>query len=128
MEADISGYQRKVVSWRVRPTRRELGESGIALREGRTLPFEVTRGWSAPAGVYPEQWFLVDPASREVIHAGPRAERAIWGLQGLTELTDQVRPPLELAPGTYVVVFSLGGIKGGEVEVEAVEISSQEAA
>ena len=128
MEADIAGYQRKVVTWSVRPARPIGSRDGIALRGGRTLPFTVARSWSAPAGVYPEQWFLVDPGSRVVIHEGPRVERAIWGLQGLTEVVDQVRAPLELAPGTYLVVFALGGIRGGEGEVQAVEVSSQEAA
>ena len=128
MEADVDGYQRKVVSWSVRPARRSLGDSGIALRGGRTLPFTVTRAWSAPAGVYPEQWFLVDPATREVLHEGPRVERAVWGLQGLTEVTDEVRTPLDLPAGTYLVVFALGGLKGGEGEIEAVEVPREEAA
>ena len=128
MEADVAGYQRKVVTWSVRPARPGLGTSGIALRGGRTLPFTVTRAWSAPAGVYPEQWFLVDPATREVLHNSPRVERSIWGLQSLTEVTDEVRSPLELAAGTYLVVFALGGLKGGEGEIEAVEVTREEAA
>ena len=85
MEADVSGYQRKVVTWSVRPARRGLGTSGIALRGGRTLPFIVTRAWSAPAGVYREQWFVVDPSTRGVLYEGPARDAAIWGLQSLTE-------------------------------------------
>ena len=128
MEAELGGYQRKVVTWSVRPAR-PVGESvGIALRAGRALPFTVARAWSAPAGVYPEQWFLVDPSSRVVMHEGPRVERPIWGLQGLTEVVDHVRTPLELAAGSYLIVFALGGIKGGEGELQAVEVTSEEAA
>ncbi|CAN5531492.1 hypothetical protein BH24ACT26_BH24ACT26_09450 [soil metagenome] len=128
MEADISGSQRKVVMMRVRPTRPAHGHTGIALKKGRSLPFVVSRGWSAPAGVYREQWFLVDPATREVLLESTAQERAIWGLQGLTELADEVTQPLELRAGTYLLVFSLGGLMGGEFEVEASEAPAQEAA
>ena len=128
MEADVSGYQRKVVTSAVRPAKRAYGETGIALRNGKTLPFVVKRSWSAPAGVYREQWFLVDPATREVIHEAPARERMIWGLQSLTEVSDEVREPLDIAAGKYVIVFALGGLKGGEVEVEVVESQVDRAA
>ncbi|HEX2196228.1 MAG TPA: hypothetical protein VHJ76_04805 [Actinomycetota bacterium] len=119
MEAQISGTQRKVMTSSVRPVKVSHGTSGIALRDGRTLPFRVERSWSAPAGTYPEQWFLVRPDSREVLHEGPLVERPIWGLQGLTEVSDDVADPVPLGPGTYLVVFSLGGHLGGQQEVEA---------
>ena len=128
MEAEISGSQRKVVTSSVRPAKRVHGDSGIALRSGKTLPFVVERGWSAPAGVYPEWWLLIDPSTRDVMHASPVRETAIWGLQGLTRLSDEVRTPLELRPGTYLVVFSLGGSVGGEVEVVVREAPAEEAA
>src|SRR5688572_29553691 len=99
MEAQISGTQRKVMTSSVRP--------------GKTLPFRVARSWSAPAGVYPEQWFLVRPDTREVLHEGRLVERAIWGLQGLTDVADEVGEPLALEPGPYLVVFALGGEMGG---------------
>lgn len=119
MEAQISGTQRKVMTSSIRPVKLSHGASGIALRDGRTLPFRVERSWSAPAGVYPEQWFLVRPDTREVLYEGPNVERAIWGLQGLTDVSDDVTEPFALEPGSYLVVFSLGGYMGGQLEVEA---------
>lgn len=121
MEAQISGTQRKVMTSSVRPAKLAHGDSGIALRDGRALPFRVERSWSAPAGVYPEQWFLVRPDSREVLYEGPAVERPIWGLQGLTEVVDEVAEPFALEPGSYLVVFSLGGHMGGQLEVDAAE-------
>ncbi|HEV2754689.1 MAG TPA: hypothetical protein VG318_02790 [Actinomycetota bacterium] len=121
MEAQISGTQRKVMGSSVRPVKLSHGDSGIPVRDGRTLPFRVQRSWSAPAGVYPEQWFLVRPDTREVLYEGPVVERAIWGLQGLTEVADDVTEPIRLDPGQYLVVFALGGHMGGELEVEAAQ-------
>ncbi|HEX2236068.1 MAG TPA: hypothetical protein VHK89_07315 [Actinomycetota bacterium] len=128
MEADISGSQRKVVVSSVHPARRAQGTRGIPLKKGRTLPFVVARSWSAPAGVYVEQWYLVDPETREVLFESDPHESLIWGLQGLTEMRDEVSAALELRPGTYLVVFALGGLMGGELEVEAAEVSAEEAA
>lgn len=121
MEAQITGTQRKVMSSSVRPAKLTHGTSGVPVRGGKTLPFRVERSWSAPAGMYPEQWFLVRPDTREVLHEGPVVERAIWGLQGLTEVVDDMSDPLTLEPGSYLVVFSLGGQMGGQAEVEAFE-------
>jgi hypothetical protein len=128
VEAPVSGPQRKVVSWGVRPLRRALGDTGIVVRRGRSLPFEVTRAWLAPAGAYWEQFFLVDPATRTVLVEGPSQLRAIWGLQALTEIRDEVREPLELPTGVLLVVFGLGGVNGGEFEIEVVEAPAEEAA
>ncbi len=105
----------------VRPVKLSHGESGIPVRDGKTLPFRVQRSWSAPAGVYPEQWFLVRQDTREVLHEGPLVERAIWGLQGLTEVADEVTEPIPLQPGAYLIVFALGGHMGGDLQVEAAE-------
>ena len=121
MEAQIGGTQRKVMTSSVRPVKASHGESGIPLRGGRTLPFRVARSWSAPAGTYPEQWFLVRPETREVLYEGPVVERSIWGLQGLTDVNEDVADPIPLDPGSYLVVFSLGGHLGGQQEVEAFE-------
>jgi hypothetical protein len=123
MEAQISGTQRKVMASSIRPVKLSHGEAGIPVRGGRTLPFRVDRSWSAPAGMYPEQWFLVRPDTREVLHEGLSVERAIWGLQGLTEVSEDVTEPIALQPGSYLVVFSLGGHMGGQAEVEALEAS-----
>jgi hypothetical protein len=41
---------------------------------------------------------------------------------------DEVAADLELRPGTYLVVFALGGLMGGELEVAAAEIPAEEAA
>ncbi len=120
-EADIGGSQRKVISAAVTPARLSDGENGIALRKQRTLPFRVTRMWSAPAGHYPEQWYLVDPETKEVIYEGPQHEISIWGLQAPTEENDEISTPLELKPGTYLIVFALGGVKGGELEIAATD-------
>ena len=117
MEADINGPQRKTLMTRVRPVKAPYGTAGIGLKDGSTLPFEVTRSWSAPAGHYPEQWFLVNPKTREVLYESRSVTRFIFGLQAPTDVTDTVDEPLELAPGTYQIVFALGGLKGGEVDV-----------
>lgn len=128
MEADISGHQRKVVASEVRPARVAHGRSGITLKGGRSLPFVVSRKWNAPAGNYPEQWFLVEPESREVLYEGPVREVLVFGLQSLTEAADVVNESLALSPGTYLIVFALGGIMGGQIEVEASEPPAEEAA
>jgi hypothetical protein len=128
MQADVEGLQRKVLQGAVRPLRPAYGDFGIPLEDGATLPFTVTRQWSAPAGRYLERWFLVIPGSGEVVHEGPiRSEAAVHGLQSLTEITDEILDPVPLAPGTYLVVFALGGTKGGELEVEAAEVSEPHA-
>ena len=121
MEAQISGTQRKVMASSVRPAKLSHGTAGIPLRAGKTLPFRIERSWSAPAGVYPEQWFLVRPDTREVLHEGTVVERPIWGLQGLTDVADEVADPVALDPGSYLIVFALGGNMGGQAEVEAFE-------
>jgi hypothetical protein len=127
MEADINGPQRKVVASWVRPTKTSHGAEGIPIQDGKTLPFKVYRAWSAPAGHYPEQWFLVHPETKEVLHEGPAPTRLVWGLQSLSEFTTEVAEPLELAPGKYLIVFALGGLKGGELEVQATAVESSAA-
>ena len=121
MEAQITGSQRKVMSSSVRPVKASHGDSGIPLRGGKTLPFRVVRSWSAPAGMYFEQWFLVRPDSREVLYEGPLVERPIWGLQGLTEVAEDITEPFPLQPGRHLLVFALGGQMGGQQEVDAAE-------
>ncbi len=128
MEADVSGPQRKILSASVRPAKAVHGTGGIPLRDGKTLPFVVVRGWSAPAGYYPEQWFLVNPETREVFYEGPEKQTLVWGLQSRTESRDEVPGGIDLPPGTYQIVFSLGGLKGGEIEVVAAEAPAEEAA
>ena len=129
MQADINGPQRKILVATVRPAKTAHGASGIALRRGRTLPFVIYRQWSAPAGYYSEQWFLVVPDTKEVVHEGPvRRETLIWGLQSITELTDTVTESIKLEPGTYRIVFALGGFLGGEIDVEVFEAPAEEAA
>jgi hypothetical protein len=121
--ADIDGPQRKVVWIKAHPVRSAWGDEGIPVRDGKTLPFALTRGWNAPAGHYPEAWYLVDPSSREVLYEAPVVDRLIWGLPAVTEVTDRIEEPLELAPGSYLVVLALAGMSGGEFEVEAFEVS-----
>lgn len=127
MEADISGPQRKVkVSW-VRPVKAAHGTDGITIRDGKTLPFVIHREWLAPAGHYQEQWFLIDPDSREVLHEGVVGQRFIRGLQALTAYEDVVAEPLALSPGRYQIVFALGGLQGGELDVEVTEAPAEAA-
>lgn len=128
MEADIAGHQRKIVRAGVRPAKAVHGEAGIALRSGHTLPFVVARTWNAPAGHYVEQWFLVHPETNEVLYQGPSRETQVWGLQGLSEFKDEVAEPIALVPGRYLVVFALGGLRGGDIEIEAAEIDTRSAA
>lgn len=122
MEADVSGPQRKIIGAEIRPTRSAWGASGIATRDGVTLPFVVSRKWNAPEGYYMEQWFLIDPETREILHEGPNRQRLIWGLQSWTEVSDGVEGGFRLAPGDYQIVFSLGGLRGGEVDVTVQEV------
>jgi len=127
MEADIAGPQRKVkVSW-VRPAKAGDGLEGITIRDGVSLPFVVHREWLAPAGNYQEQWFLIDPDSREVVYEGATRLRFILGLQALTECEDTIDVPLALAPGRYQIVFALGGLQGGELDVEVTEAPAEAA-
>jgi hypothetical protein len=128
MEADLTGPQRKIITAEIKPRRRAHGAAGIPLRAGQTLPFVVTRAWSAPAGHYTEQWFVVHPDTREVLFESPQRETLIWGLQSPTELSDEVQSPFALTPGHYLVVFALGGVWGGQVETDATEIPAEEAA
>lgn len=127
MKADISGPQRKVMRSAVRPARSGYDTSGIAVREGKTLPFVVTRGWNAPAGHYPEAWYLVAPGTGEVFYEAPAEVRLIWGLQSITDVTTEVTEAIDLAPGTYEVVFALGGLKGGTTEVTVFDAGSEAA-
>ncbi len=126
--ADVSGPQRKLLDARVAPLRRSHGDAGILLRNGKTLPFVVERRWSAPAGHYAEQWFLVHPETREVFFEGPSVNRLIWGLQAPTDVVDEIREEIPLPAGKYLVVFALGGQMGGDIEVEASEGPAEEAA
>lgn len=127
MEAEIHGNQRKVMSIRVTPARSTFGDSGIPTRNGRTLPFRLAREWSAPAGRYAEQWFLVQPDTREVLHEGPIREVSLFGLQALTEIVDEVATPIPLEPGTYQIFFALDGLLGGQFDVEAIEAPAEAA-
>lgn len=128
MEADVNGPQRKILTAAVRPMKAAHGSEGIPLRDGKTLPFLVIREWSAPAGYYPEQWFLVNPETREVFYEGPEKQTLVWGLQSRTESRDEVQEGLPLPPGKYQIVFALGGLKGGDLEVVAAEVTAEEAA
>ena len=121
--AEIEGHQRKVINSEVRPARSSHGSSGIPLSGGRTLPFVVERSWNAPAGRYVEGWYIVDPETREVLYEGPQQLTLVWGLLSETEFTDEVDPRLKLDPGRYLVVFALGGIMGGQLEVDAFEVA-----
>ncbi len=110
----------------VRPLNPAYGSEGIPVQDNRTLPFSVTRAWSAPAGRYLERWFLVHPESRTVIFEGPiRDEVLIWGLQALSSLTDRLMNSIPLEPGSYLLVFALGGHKSAEVEVQAVRVAEE---
>jgi hypothetical protein len=119
LEASIDGHQRKVVMAEVRPAKAVHGDTGIPLKNNKTLPFVVTRAWNAPAGHYLEAWYLVDPKTREVLFEGPARDVKIWGLQSWSEFTDEITDPIRLEPGTYLVVFALGGVLGGQGETEA---------
>jgi hypothetical protein len=127
MEAEIRGHQRKVVDERVIPIKMAHGPTGIPTKNGRTLPFRVRRQWSAPAGHYVEQWYIVDPKSREVVFEAPAREVHMLGLQALTTLTDEISDNIALKAGPYLIVYALNGISGGEFEVEAVEVAAEAA-
>lgn len=127
MEADINGPQRKILESRITPVRPSHGRSGIAVRDGRTLPFRVHRVWSAPAGHYFERFYLIDPSTSEVLYESPGKEVHVLGLQARTALADEVKEPIDLQPGTYEAVFALGGVKGGTVMVETAEPSGEAA-
>jgi hypothetical protein len=128
MQADINGPQRKILAAGARPLKPGHGPDGIAVRDGTSLPFVIERQWSAPAGYYMEQWFLVKPDTGEVFIEGPAKQYLILGLQARTELIDEVPGRFPLEPGSYQLVFALGGLKGGEVDVEVVPAPAEEAA
>ena len=127
MEADLKGHQRKVIGDSVVPRKTAHGTTGIPVKDGYTLPFKLTRVWSAPAGHYIEQWFLVNPETREVLYESPAKEISILGLQAPTKLTDDMDARFRLKPGPCLVVYALDGISGGEFEVEIVEVAADAA-
>ena len=127
MEADIKGHQRKVISQSVTPIKMAHGTSGIPVKGGSTLPFKVTRLWSAPAGHYNEQWYIVNPDSREVLYESPSSEVLLMGLQAPTSLTDEIADRFKLEAGRYLIVYALDAISGGEIEIEAVEVAAEAA-
>lgn len=127
MQADIKGTQRKILTASVRPVKAAHGTQGVAVRGDRSLPFVVSREWSAPAGYYSEQWFLVKEDG-EVLYEGPAETRLVWGLQSRTEFTDTVEAPIALGPGKYQIVFALDRLRGGEIDVTAAEAPAEEAA
>ena len=127
MQADIKGPQRKILTAAVRPAKAAHGTEGIAVRGGRSLPFIITREWSAPAGYYSEQWFLIKKDG-EVMYEGPAETRLVWGLQSRTEFSDTVEEPVALEPGEYQIVFALDRLRGGELDVTATEIPAEQAA
>lgn len=122
--ADIAGNQRKVLRSGARPARSVQGTSGIPVKDGKTLPFVVSRGWNAPAGYYPEAFYLVASETGEVYYESPTVTRLIWGLPSITDIETTVEEPIDLVPGTYTLVFALGGIKGGEATVEVFDVGS----
>ena len=128
MEAPISGPQRKVFDARVKPVRSDDGTEGITVRNGATTPFSVYRAWVGPAGHYPEAWYLIDPSTREVLFEWSSEDLHILGLQALTKLETEVKGPIRLPAGKYQIVFALGGIKGGELDVQVAEAPSVAAA
>jgi hypothetical protein len=126
--ADISGPQRSILSFTVKPAQLSHGTTGIPLRDGRTLPFTVSRQWIAPAGHYTERFYLVNKETREINYEGPERLVSAWGLQGATEVTTEISDSFPLGGGTHLLVFALGGVSGGEFEVAAAEIPSEGAA
>lgn len=127
MEADIRGHQRKVIWQTVAPLKVAHGFEGVPTRNGVTLPFRVKRSWSAPAGHYVEQFYLVDPKTREVLFESVPGDVHLMGLQAPTALTNEVSDRIRLKPGPYLVVYALDGVSGGEFEVEAVEVEAEAA-
>ena len=125
--ADIDGPQRKIIRSAVRPLRATHGDAGIPVRGGETLPFVVERGWNAPEGYYTETWYLVIPETGEVLYESTPALRLIWGLASVTDISDEIRGSFPLQPGRYKVVFALDGYKGGEMDVEAIEVVEEAA-
>ena len=122
--ADIKGPQRRVLATEVRPVKPSQGDAGIPLSGERTLPFTVWRQWIAPAGHYAERFYIVDKDSREIIWEGPERRQTTWGLQGATEEKTTVDDSIRLKAGNYLLVFALGGVSGGEFDVDAFEVPS----
>lgn len=91
------------------------------------MPFVVDRGWSAPLGEYAERFYIIDLKSREVLFEGPERIELIRGLQAVTEFQDEIATPVQLQPGSYGLVFALGGMLGGEETVEAFEVAEEAA-
>lgn len=92
-------------------------ETGIPSKDGRTLPFRVERAWSGPAGNYLEQWSLRKTVSEAIYTSEPR-QIQVRGMQSISEYTDEATTPIEVGPGTYLLVFVVEGLFMGSVEVE----------
>ena len=127
MEADLRGHQRKVISQTVAPVKIAHGYAGLSTKNGVTLPFRINRSWSAPAGHYVEQWYIVDPKTREVLFESVPGEVPLMGLQAPTTLTSEVTDKIRLKAGPYLIVYALDGVSGGEFEVEAVVVEAEAA-
>jgi hypothetical protein len=64
---------------------------------------------------------------RPLLYEGPERRIRIWGLQSYSAFTDDVSESFALTPGDYLLVLALDRVKGGEVEIQAVEAPSEAA-
>lgn len=112
----------ELVSARVLRTDRPW-EEGIAIAEGKTLPFLMERSWSGPAGNYVEQW-SIRRAMGEIIYQGEPKYVFVRGIQSATLHVDQVDEPFSMEPGTYRLVFVVEGFFMGAAEIQVAPAGS----
>ncbi|MEO7803873.1 MAG: hypothetical protein ABIS18_05575 [Actinomycetota bacterium] len=91
-------------------------ETGIITQAGATRPFLVEREWSGPAGHYNEQWSIRQ--GNKVLHTCDVKLRFIKGFQSASRYVDVVDLPLEIAPGSYSLVFVVEGRFMGAADIE----------
>lgn len=113
----VQEYTLELIRARVAPAEAPF-EQGIKLIDGKTAPFIVERGWSGPGGNYTEQW-SIRRGGREVLYKSEEKLIFVRGIQSITAYKDQVDEPIELSPGDYNLVFIVGGMFMGSVEITA---------
>ncbi|MGI8426165.1 MAG: hypothetical protein ACR2FO_03785 [Actinomycetota bacterium] len=96
---------------------------GLPVAGGTALPFVIERSWAGPAGYYWEQW-SIRRGGRDAIFTSEPKQIFIKGLQSVRTFTDRVEAPISIGPGTYNLVFIVGELFMGSVEIKVEENST----
>jgi len=112
----------ELVEAHVAPAERTY-ERGLQVVGGTAKPFLVERSWAGPAGYYWEQW-SIRRGGRDVIFTSEPKQIFVKGIQSLRVFTDRVDQAISIEPGKYNLVFIVGGLFMGSVEIEVSENST----